>query len=518
MRAVLTATLMALLTTLAPAQASASEPVARPQPPPALPLSACGAGLECGTIEVPVDHDAADGETLTLPVIRHRALDPDRRIGVLVVGPGGPGASVEEFVRQTVAPAAPGQPAYFGQEILDRFDIVGVEPRGIGGPDAVACLSPERREELVAMDGTPFPLTEAERAEAVALAEELADACGATTPAAELASFGTINHVRDIDLVRAALGEEQISFLGISYHTLVGATYGAQFGDRLRAMVLDSPVSPRRWMADPLGSLLAQTRSAEEVFDAYLESCRQVGEACPLGPDPGATFDELVRTFEERPLEVPAPDGGPVRTVDGADVEGAARLAVFDRRLWPLLTQGLVDARAGDGRLLLALNELLIRKPDGTISNLGEANPAVNCLDREHPRELRAYDRLERRAQAVAPRFGAGAGYALLACRTWPVEAADRYTGPFRTSAPVLIVSHTLDSQTPHAWARQARTQLGRAASLLTVEGIGHGVYGGRNSGTCTDDAVEAFLTDLTPAPDRCLQEPAASAALPPAG
>jgi pimeloyl-ACP methyl ester carboxylesterase len=425
---------------------------------------------------------------------------------------------VEEFVRQTVAPAAPGQPTWFGREILDRFDIVGVEPRGVAGPDAVDCLTPERREELLEVDGTPFPLTEAERATTIALAEEVAEACGATTPAAELASFSTINHVRDIDLVRAALGEEQISFLGLSYHTLVGATYGAQFGDRLRAMVLDSPVSPRRWLADPLGSTLAQTRSAERVIDRYFASCREAGEACPLGPDPAATFDELVRTLEERPLEVPAPGGGPARTVDGADVESAARIAAFQRQLWPLLTQGLVNARAGDGQLLLALNELLVRKPDGSLSNLGEANPAVNCLDRDHPRELRAYDRLERRAQAAAPRFGAGAGYAVLSCRTWPVEAADRYTGPFRTTAPVLVLSHTLDSQTPHVWAKQMRGQLGTTASLLAVEGVGHGVYGARGSGACTDDAVEAFLTELAPAVPQCVQEPAASAALPAAG
>lgn len=480
---------------------------------PSLEFSSCGEGLECADIAVPVNYDDPGQGTLTLPVIRHRALKPEQRIGVLFTGPGGPGASTVDNVRSATTPPA----RYFGQEVLDRFDIVAVEARGVGGTGAVSCLTDAQREENLAADGSPFAMTPEERERHLRVARELADACGRTQDAAVLASLSTVNAVHDIDFTRAALDEEQITFLGLSYHTLVGATYGAVYPDRLRAMVLDSTLAPRLWLENPLQATLEQADSAEKVLDAYLHSCREAGSRCPLGVDPGATYDGLVRALEDTPLVVtPAQNGKPATVLDGAKLELAARTAVFHRSFWPVLTQGLVAAQQGDGKLLYQVAETLSRNPDGTPNRAVEANMAINCLDREHPRDIAAYDGLEQRMQQVAPRFGPGNGFIVAPCAYWPVQAADRFTGPFRTTAPVMIAAHTLDSQTPYHWALQMRAALGDTAKMLTVEGTGHGVYGGRANGACVDDTIDRFLlTGEERAHVACVQTPAASAALP---
>lgn len=485
--------------------------------PPAPEWEPCGDGLDCAEVEVPVDHADAGGATTTVAIIRHAATDPARRIGVLMTNPGGPGASGVDQVRSGVAPAAPGLAPFFGPELLARFDVVGVDPRGIGASDPIACQTDAEREALLARDGDPDLPGGAPRDVLERDARDLAEACARANDETYLAHLATDDVARDLDLVRAALGEEQISFLGSSYGTLLGVTYAQLFPSAVRAMVLDGPLHPTRWQSDPIGTSDEQTVSAEQQLDRYFETCRAEGPACGFGGgDPAAAFDALVDRLEAEPLVVPAAPPAPEGRVDGATLLFAARTAVFDRTFWPVLTAALVTAEQGDGSTANLLAQALVRDPDGTPSALGEGNYAVNCLDRVRVDDA-ALDAQAARLPELAPRFGTLSGYGLLGCGPWPVDNPDRYTGPYTGAGapPVLVVGGELDSQTPLPWA-EAMTESLPGAVLLTRTGVGHTSYGGRANGACIDDAVDAYLTtgELPAEGTVCQQEPPATAAL----
>jgi pimeloyl-ACP methyl ester carboxylesterase len=329
---------------------------------------------------------------------------------------------------------------------------------------------------------------------------------------------------RDMDLVRAGLGEERLSYLGTSYGTLLGATYATLFPDRVDRMVLDAAVDPQLWRDDPLQASFEQAVSGEQQLDRWFETCRAEGaQVCPFGAgEPEAAFDALIDRLEAQPLEVPASPIGAVGSLDGADALLAARTAVFDRRLWPMLTVGLLAAQSGDGTTLLALSQALVREPDGTPNGLTEANLAVNCLDRAVPADPAAHAANAEAIMAAAPRFGALSSNIALGCVGWPADDPDRFTEPLtaRGAGPILVVGGREDSQTPYPWAEALTAGLDEG-HLLTREGVGHGSY--RASGPCIDSAVEAhLLSDELPAPGTtCGQEPPATtsvAALPTGG
>jgi pimeloyl-ACP methyl ester carboxylesterase len=470
----------------------------------------CGPNLDCATVEVPVVHADPDGPTTGLAVVRHRATDPAQRIGSLLTNPGGPGGPAAEGVRAIGTPMDPG---VWSPELLARYDIVGMDPRGVGESGGIRCLSDADREAALAVDLDPTVTAGLPREEVDAQARELAEGCAAGVDAGLLANMATDDVARDMDLVRAALGEDRISYLGTSYGTLLGATYATLFPDRVRHMVLDAPVDPVLWQRDPLAATLAQGGSGERNLDLWFATCRAEGASCPFGGgEPEAAFDALIAQLEAAPLDVPAAPGLAAGRVDGAAALLAARISMFTRTLWPVLATGLVAAQNGDGSLLLALSQALAREPDGTPAGFLEANVAVNCLDRDVPSDVAAHDRNAGELAAAAPRFGRLSGLVLLACADWPADNPDRFTGPLTGAGapPILVVGGRVDAQTPYPWAEAMAGSL-ESGVLLTRVGVGHGSY--RTRGPCVDTAVDRYLVDGTvPAPGAtCAQEPAAT-------
>ncbi|GAA2540706.1 alpha/beta hydrolase [Pseudonocardia hydrocarbonoxydans] len=468
----------------------------------------CGPNLDCATVDVPVDHDDPGGDTVALSLVRHRATDPAQRIGSLFYNPGGPGGPATDSVRMidTAAGTGPWSP-----ELLARFDVVGMDPRGVGESEGVRCLDDATREANLATDLDPALPGGLPRGTLDAEVRELAEGCLANVDPALLANMATDDVARDMDLVRAALGEEEITYLGASYGTLLGATYATLFPDRVRHMALDAPVDPARWQLDPVAATTDQALSGERMLDAYLATC--VEQGCPFGAgDPGAALDALVARMEAQPLEVPAANGAPAGRLDGAGVLSAARIAMFGPALWPVLTTGLLAAEAGDGSILLNLSTALAREPDGSPAGFGEANMAVNCLDRTVPADPAVHDANAAEIVAAAPRFGTLSSYLMLACASWPVPNPDRFEGPLDGAGapPILVVGGREDSQTPYAWAETMADGL-ESGVLLTREGYGHGSY--RASGPCVDTAVDRYLVDgVLPAEGTvCPQEPAPS-------
>ncbi|WP_181779316.1 alpha/beta hydrolase [Pseudonocardia pini] len=497
------------------AGAEPAEAVPAPPVPPPVAWAECGPNLDCATVEVPLDYAEPEGRQVPIAVVRHRAGDPAQRIGSLFYNPGGPGAPATDVVRGIGTMPGAG---YFSPDVVARFDIVGMDPRGIGDSGEVRCLSDDQRRAQLSRDGDPAVVGGRPEAELVADADELAAGCAANQDPAYLASLSTDTVARDMDQVRAALGERQLTYLGASYGTLLGATYATLFPQSVRQMVLDAPADPDLWRNDPLEATTQQAVAGERALDLWFETCRTEGAAtCPFGAgDPEAAFDALVDRLEAQPIAVPAsPTGVPAGTLDGYWALVAARTAVFDRTLWPVLTAGLLTAEQGDGTLLWTLAMALTMDPEtGAPNGLTETNLAVNCMDRAVPTDLAAHTAQAATASAQTPRFATASGYNWLSCASWPVQNTDRYTERLTGAGapPILVVGGRVDSQTPYPWAQAMVDDL-ESSVLLTREGIGHGSY--RTSGPCIDTAVDATLIDgVLPADGTvCAQEPPATTA-----
>jgi pimeloyl-ACP methyl ester carboxylesterase len=459
---------------MSPAPVAATTPALK-----SIDWSDCGGGFQCGILDVPRDYANPSGPIVRLALIRLTGSDPAHRIGSLVVNPGGPGASAVDFVRQ----AAEGM---FPAAVRARFDIVGVDPRGVGASTPIRCV--DDLEHFIPRDARAD--TPADLQDLVAGAKAFAAGCGRRN-ADLLAHLGTSDVARDLDLVRAALGDAKLTYLGFSYGTLIGATYASLFPDRIRAMVLDGAVDPGLSQAQ---FREGQARAFEAAFDRFLAQCG-ADAGCPFrsGGHPGAAFDKLMARLDQHPI--PTLKLANREPTGPTEAWQAVIQALYSRASWPLLAEALAEAARGDGSLLLLMGDPYRgRQPDGSYSNQQDAYYAITCLDWPAPRDLSAYADLADRLTRVAPRFGRSLAYNDIDCAFWPVPPERQPKRLSGTEAPpILVVGSTGDPATPYAWAVSLAQQLGKAV-LLTREGEGHTAYG---KSTCIDKAVDAYLLDL---------------------
>lgn len=441
----------------------------------------CGEVLECATVAVPVDWDAPDGELLDLAVSRVPAGDEDDRLGSVLVNPGGPGASGVDLV------GADGSAAV-SEAVRERYDVVGFDPRGVGSSDPVDCLDDAALDEYLATDvDTSTPEGEEEVA-----AREAAFARGCAEDAGPLlGEVGTVDAARDLDVLRAVLGDERLTYVGRSYGTLLGAEYLRQFPARAGRLVLDGALDP----ADGAAAVaLAQAEGLERALTAFVTACGEGDvDGCPLE----GTAEEGLSTVAglvESTRDAPLPTGDPDRPLTRPLAATGVVAALYDDGTWPLLGAALTDALDGDGSGLLQLADAYAgRLPDGTYrGNTLEAFVAVSCLDRPGVTAEEAEELTEQLGE-VAPTLGSLVGGGAT-CVDWPVP-------PTRTPAPVeapdalptLVVGTTGDPATPYVWSERLAEQLGSAA-LLTYDGEGHTAY--LRGDDCVDGAVDAYLLD----------------------
>ncbi|HTS15282.1 MAG TPA: alpha/beta hydrolase, partial [Candidatus Sulfotelmatobacter sp.] len=442
----------------------------------------CGAPFECATLDVPLDYAAQGTGTARLSLIRLPASDAAARIGSLVTNPGGPGASGVDFVRQDAQ-------AVFPAAVRERFDIVGFDPRGVGLSTPVRCQAD--LEAYLSTD--PDPVTSAQWASLEAADKAFAAACD-TGAGPLLSDVSTVSAAKDLDLIRAALGDPGLTYVGYSYGTFLGATYAGLFPDHIRALVLDAAVDPA---LDLLGRLRGQAASFEGALDRFLAWCAHT-TSCAFheGGASAKVFDRLMAGLDRAPLAAPLVGGG--RTATAGDAWNAILGALYTPSLgWPYLATALELAAHGDGSYFLATADALNgRKPDGEYSNEVEANNAINCLDEPSPTDPAAFQALAQQLITVAPRVGRVLATAGLTCAYWPVRS--RATpAPIRAAGapPIVVIGGTGDPATPYAWSVTLARDLSSGV-LLTRTGEGHGSYG---LGTpCIDQAVDAYLLDLT--------------------
>lgn len=438
--------------------------------------SSCEGDRECATLEVPVDYREPGGDTLDLALLRVPAVD--RAQGSLVVNPGGPGAPGTDYA------AAAGQ--VLREPLLRAFDIVGFDPRGTGDSSPVDCLSDDELDAYIA--GDPDPDDAAEEQTYAADVRAFGAGCAASGEVAQHVS--TIEAARDMDVLRAALGESTLTYLGASYGTKLGATYAELFAERVGRFVLDGAVDVS---LDNRQLGLEQAAGFETALRAYVQNCIDTTESCFLGDtvDEGlATIDGLLADIEESPL----PTSSERDLAIGNAFYGIVA-PLYNRDYWFILSAALGSALDGNGQALLELADLYSsRGEDDYSDNSTEANVTINCLDDPSSVPFDSVRASYPAYEEASPTFGRIFAWSLTTCRGFPLRSTEK---PLdirgEGAAPILVTGTTRDPATPLKWAEALAAQLDSGV-LLRRDGDGHTAYNSGNE--CVDDTIEAYLLE----------------------
>lgn len=424
----------------------------------------------CATVTVPVDHAKPDGEKMSIALIRKEATRKSERIGSLLFNFGGPGASgVEQLSSQETAYA----------NLNTRYDLVGFDPRGVGGSSAVACWGDaEQERSLTQTDATPD--TPAEETALIEDARSFGAACSRETGKL-LPHLTTSNTARDLDLVRQALGDDKLHYLGFSYGTELGAVYAHLFPKNVGRLVLDAVVDPT---ADTAGHARHQTTGFQRALDNYFTKNGEKPE------DGTARVAALLKRLDAEPL----PTSGGRRVTESLAVTGMAA-ALYSQETWPYLTQALKEAESGNGDTLLVLADLYTdRDASGHYSTMAHSQRAISCADNSQRPTVEDARRLLPEFTRISPVFGAFLAWDTAAwCAGWPAEG-ERATLDVSApgAAPILVVGTTGDSATPYEGAKIMAKELGDGVGVLvTNEGEGHGAYG---SAACVTRVTDDYL------------------------
>ena len=439
----------------------------------------CGPRHECTDMTVPMDYADPTGPTVQIAIKVARATGESR--GALVTNPGGPGGSGLEHVEAV--------DTLFSAPVLESFDVVGFDPRGVGESDAVRCLDSEELEEYYATLIDPY--TDAGWQRLVEEEAAYGEACLERTGPL-LGFVDTVSTARDMDVLRALLGEQTLTYLGYSYGTYLGAVYAELFPGHVGRFVLDSAMDPSLSYTEVVRG---QVAGFDTAYRSYLADCL-AGPGCPFeGEVEEAMQDtqDLLTTVASDPVETDDPD----RPLTDADVFNAIVISLYSVDTWPVLTEALSRLiHQDDTSLVRAMSDLAMeRDEDGNFPPDEGAFQAINCLDYPvgEPNQQQSIEESEH-LQDLSELFGSYMGFGEPGCGTWPVEATNTRTAITATGAPpMLVIGITRDPATPHEWAQSLAEQLD-AGVLLTYDGDGHGAYGTGNS--CVHAAVDGFLLD----------------------
>lgn len=452
---------------------------------------ACDGGYQCSKLSVPLNYADPGGATIQLAVVRKLATNPAQRIGSLVVNPGGPGGSGISY-------ATSGN--VLDSALLARFDLVGFDPRGVGQSDPVQCLTDSQMDQFV--DTPSNPTGAAELAKVEQQDQNFALQCAANSGAL-LAHVGTVDAARDMDILRAALGDKQLNYLGKSYGTMLGATYAQEFPQRVGKLVLDGAIDPNLTAAQ---ENITQAAAFDKELHLFLDDCVKQSN-CPFGTtDPNVAFTKLqswVAGLDAHPIT-----GDGTRMVDEAYALTGISVAMYDQTYWPTLREALSTAFNGNGATQLAMADAYNDRQNGHyIDNEIAANYAVNCVD--HPDEATSVAQIQSTLPAfekAAPFFGPMVDWSSLPCSYWKAGPTDTpHTIAARGAAPILVVGTTNDPATPYSWAQGLAKELA-AGRLLTMNGDGHTAY--KRGSTCIDNAVDSyFLSGALPASGTVCQQ-----------
>ncbi|ASO18196.1 pimeloyl-ACP methyl ester carboxylesterase [Actinoalloteichus hoggarensis] len=503
---VLTVAAAAALFTTASAWGPAPESTALPD----ITWSPCvdDTALDCATIPVPLDHAYPDGAKIDVALARAPATDPDARLGSLVLHRGGPGYGSGEYLRliRAGAVAAP-----VTDEVMARYDLVTVDQRGTGeSRPAVACFDSPEDAAAFGAGLSLYPTTEAERVDRLDRDRRYVDRCQERSGEL-LEHLDTPSAARDLDLVRSALGEERLNFLGQSYGAHLGTVYAHLFPERVGRTVLDSVLGSEAQSGKPTEPLrsarIGSDVEADAAFQQFAARCTAEEFPCDFGAgDPVGAFDRLQAELAAEPVELITEDGRAATLTDSYLPKVTAAF-LYQPTIWPsvlapILTaveEAVADPTSESGRFIAAD---LVDGSGALLTPYGDIRDpyhAVTCTDGIHPASPSAFvDAVEDR-RTHSPRFAETRAWEDSVCSVWPVGADDRFDGPWGTdtATPVLLISNRLDPATPLAGAERA-AELLTDSRLLVNEGPGH--IASQQSGCIVERAGEYLMSGTLPA------------------
>lgn len=438
----------------------------------------CGVGFDCTDVTAPLDwEDPGKGE-ITLSVVRHRAEGTP--VGSLLTNPGGPGASGVDLILNSLDFAV-------GADLIENFDVIGFDPRGVGDSTAVTCYDAPQMDDYLYGIPSPARGTAEWEAELLDSHKKFADACDANSGGI-LPYITTVNAARDMDLIRALLGDKQLNYLGYSYGTFLGATYAKLYPEKAGRLVLDGAIDPA---VPGLEVGATQALGFESALRAYMQDCLDSGE-CPFNgsvDEAMADLGALLASVDSTPLK-----SGDGRMLGADSLMTAIIAALYSQDSWGYLTQALDEALQGDPTSALFLADFYNGRENGTYTdNSTEAFRAYNCMDypvEDDPAaEAATNAKIAEGAPTIAP-YWAGPD----SCSVWPYPpTGTRGEIKAEGAGPILVIGTTNDPATPYEWSESLANQLEEGV-LITRVGEGHTGYNKGNA--CVDDAVEAFLLD----------------------
>jgi len=489
----------ALLSVLAPAAGARQAPTV-----PTLDWQTCGdaANVTCTTAQVPLDYDKPNGKSIELFLAKSPATDQAHRLGTLFFNFGGPGGAAANYVEAVGA-----DPSGVWGALNERYDIVGMDPRGVGQSEpSIDCKA---NQETQGIYGQPFTTPDNLNPQALINHDLHYDARCIALNKEILPHVSTANVARDLDLLRQAVGENKLTYFGFSYGTFLGATYASLFPHNYDRMVLDGPVDADAYINEPLDDLSAQSAGFERAIGRFLTACAVDQVACSGfgGTDPLDAYDQLIDQANATPI--PAGGDDP-RPIDGDDIVLATAYDVYGKQFWGELAKALADASNGDGTGIRTLVDGYYgNNLDGTFDPGTDRYFTIGAIEQRYPHDVGLYLRAGKRSWSEHEHMWWNNGYVELFYGLWPIRDRDAFDGPFKipSSSPTpLVVATTYDPATPYRGAKNLVRDLGNAR-LLTMRGDGHTAYPGNSP--CIDVAVEAYMDDGTlPAPGtQCKQD-----------
>jgi pimeloyl-ACP methyl ester carboxylesterase len=448
--------------------------------------STCYKIFECTDLRVPVDYADLTVGTFKLAVLRYKAQDQSERIGSLIVNPGGPGGSGVDYAYNAEY--------VFDPDVLDRYDIVGFDPRGVNRSAPIECLNDEETDASYASDAKPDSQEELDKA--LADSKDFIDKCQSANK--YLTHYSTAETARDMNILRAALGDKKLNFFGKSYGTYLGTLYAQFFPDKVGRMVLDGALDPNISVLD---QNISQAVGFDKALDAFLADCAKQ-EDCPLPANQQEATAAII-TLLTNAATNPLPRKTKVENDERVATEslivlGTASALYDDVDGWPKLRTAFLEGQRGFGDIFLDLaDQYSGRSPEGAYSsNELDSGAIIDCLDWPDTRSIEKIKADAKRFGDAAPVFGPYLAYTNIACKYLTPPTKDKFTRTTNKitaikTAPIIVIGTTRDPATPYDWAVGLH-KIFTTSTLISLDADGH-TGQGRGS-ACVDDAVDIYL------------------------
>jgi pimeloyl-ACP methyl ester carboxylesterase len=432
----------------------------------------CNQDFQCATLAVPIDYEKLSTGTFEIALLKYEART-SKKLGSLIVNPGGPGGSGVDY--------AYAAEYIFSPAILDRYDIVGFDPRGVSRSAPIRCLNDKELDANNNSDSKPD--NEKEFKQILIDTQKYVEICKDKNK--HLASYSTANVARDMDILREAVGDKQLNYMGKSYGTYLGTLYAQFFPDKVGRVVLDGAVDPT---ISNFQQTLTQAIGFDQAFSSFAKDCA-TKKNCPLPEDKNEAIPEMQKLLSQaakKPLTTKSSE----RTLSETMMVLGTASAMYDNATgWPKLRKAIAQAQKGYGEEFLKLaDEYTGRQNDGNYpNNEFDSGAVIDCLDVEEPRTVAQIKRDAKSFAEEAPLFGPYLAYGGLTCKYFG-QSQEVTVAPTKTINPIIVIGTTGDPATPYEWA-QGLNKLLTNSVLVSLTGEGHTGQGQGNK--CVDGIVD---------------------------